>query len=248
VHQHFKLVKPFTVAQNILLGLPDETGQGSYRQRLRQLEQRIQAKAETLGFALDPRQVVERLSIAEQQRVEILKVLLAGARILILDEPTAVLTDQEAERLLSTVQSFARQGAAVILVTHKMADVKRYADRVTVMRGGKTIQTLDPQAVGVAELVRLTVGESAPPAYRPGPPPGPVRLQVHELRSPGGAGPLNGVGLALRAGQIYGIAGVGGNGQAELANALMGLPPPRAGSSGSGSAICARSARNGGAR
>jgi ABC-type uncharacterized transport system ATPase subunit len=224
VHQHFKLVKPFTVAQNILLGLPDEAGQGSYRQRLRQLEQRIQAKAETLGFALDPRQVVERLSIAEQQRVEILKVLLAGARILILDEPTAVLTDQEAERLLSTVQSFARQGAAVILVTHKMADVKRYADRVTVMRGGKTIQTLDPQAVGVAELVRLTVGESAPPAYRPGPPPGPVRLQVHELRSPGGAGPLNGVGLALRAGQIYGIAGVGGNGQAELANALMGLP------------------------
>lgn len=161
VHQHFKLVKPFTVAQNILLALPEQPGEGSYRKRLRALEQDIVRKAEELGFAIDPSRVVDSLSVAEQQRVEILKVLLAGARILILDEPTAVLTDQEAERLLLTVQAFARQGAAVILVTHKMADVKRYADRVTVMRGGRTIQTLDPQRVSVEQLVHLTVASRA---------------------------------------------------------------------------------------
>ena len=224
VHQHFKLVKPFTVAQNILLGLPTPPRQISYRKRLRSLEQQISAKAAELGFVLDPRRPVEQLSVAEQQRVEILKVLLAGARILILDEPTAVLTDQEAERLLATVQTFARQGAAVVLVTHKMADVKRYADRVTVMRGGKTIQTLDPQCVSVDELVRLTVGEANQAGYQPGPPAGPVRLRVSGLRSPAGAGPLAGVEMSLCAGQIYGIAGVGGNGQGELANALMGLP------------------------
>ena len=229
VHQHFKLVKPFTVAQNILLGLPAAPGQGSYRKRLQLLEQQIIAKAAELGFAIDPRQPVDQLSVAEQQRVEILKVLLAGARILILDEPTAVLTDQEAERLLSTVQAFARQGAAVVLVTHKMADVKRYADRVTVMRGGKTIQTLDPRTVSVDELVRLTVGESSQTGYQPGPGAGGLRLRVRELRSPAAGGPLTGVDMSLRAGQIYGIAGVGGNGQGELANALMGLPQPTEG-------------------
>ncbi|WP_028239658.1 ABC transporter ATP-binding protein [Stutzerimonas azotifigens] len=234
VHQHFKLVKPFSVAENILLGLPEQPGnavRGSHRQRLRALEARIGEKAAELGFAIDPCQATESLSVAEQQRVEILKVLLAGARILILDEPTAVLTDQEAERLLETVRSFARQGAAVILVTHKMSDVKRFADRVTVMRGGRTIQTLDPQSVSIAELVRLTVGESATThAHQPGTP-GEERLRVRGLRSPevGGHRVLNGIDLSLRAGEIYGIAGVGGNGQSELANALMGLPEPTEG-------------------
>jgi simple sugar transport system ATP-binding protein len=226
VHQHFKLVRPFTVAQNILLGLPESTGRGSYRKRLQTLEQQISAKAEELGFAIDPRQTIDNLSIAEQQRVEILKVLLAGARILILDEPTAVLTDQEAERLLATVQSFARQGAAVILVTHKMSDVKRYADRVTVMRGGRTVETLEPQSVSVEQLVRLTVGESQVTAEHPKAPAGEARLVVRNLRSAPGQGPLAGVDMTLHAGQIYGIAGVGGNGQSELANALMGLPQP----------------------
>jgi simple sugar transport system ATP-binding protein len=229
VHQHFKLVRPFTVAQNILLGLPPSSGQGSYSKRLQTLEQQISAKAQELGFAIDPRQTIENLSIAEQQRVEILKVLLAGARILILDEPTAVLTDQEAEGLLSTVQSFARQGAAVILVTHKMSDVKRYADRVTVMRGGRTVETLDPQTVTVEELVRLTVGESAPTQEYPMAVAGEARLIVKNLSSAGGQGPLAGVNMTLHAGQIYGIAGVGGNGQSELANALMGLPQPTQG-------------------
>lgn len=229
VHQHFKLVRPFTVAQNILLGLPDDPASGGYSKRLKNLEAQITAKAAELGFAINPQQRVENLSVAEQQRVEILKVLMAGARILILDEPTAVLTDQEAERLLATVHTFARQGAAVVLVTHKMADVKRYADRVTVMRGGHTVATLDPQGVSVEQLVRLTVGESAPPSEHQAAAPGAERLVVRGLRSSAGQGPLHGIDLTLHAGQIYGIAGVGGNGQSELANALMGLPQPTEG-------------------
>jgi len=159
VHQHFKLVKPFTVAENILLGLRHLQA-GTYRQRLAQTAEQITAMAASLGFSIEPHARVDQLSVAEQQRVEILKVLLAGARILILDEPTAVLTDAEAENLLTTVQHFAHQeGAAVILVTHKMNDVMRYADQVTVMRTGSTVASLKPQTVSVGELVKLTVGD-----------------------------------------------------------------------------------------
>lgn len=226
VHQHFKLVRPFTVAENILLGHPLAQAEGSHRRRMAQLEEQISARAAELGFAIDPRARVERLSIAEQQRVEILKVLLAGARILILDEPTAVLTDQEAERLLATVHALSRQGAAVALVTHKMADVKTWADRVTVMRGGRTVATVDPKATPTDELVRLTVGQSiaaseavAEPALRGAPL---LRLRGLRLQSSGRAA-LDGVDLTLHAGQIYGLAGVGGNGQTELADALMGM-------------------------
>jgi len=225
VHQHFKLVKPFTVAENIMLGNPLALGEGSHRRRLGQLEAQIRAKAQELGFDIDPRQRIEHLSIAEQQRVEILKVLLAGARILILDEPTAVLTDKEAERLLSTVHALAHSGAAVVLVTHKMADVKTYADRVTVMRGGCTVKTVDPKQVAMAELVQLTVGDSIAAPVRGRSPPGEARLRVRGVRTSeaGGRRALAGVDLTLHAGEIYGLAGVGGNGQSELAAALMGL-------------------------
>ncbi|WP_018906579.1 ABC transporter ATP-binding protein [Variovorax paradoxus] len=229
VHQHFKLVRPFTVAENILLTAPAPAEFQSHGERLREISRDIRNKASELGFEIDPSKRVDALSIAEQQRVEILKVLLAGARILILDEPTAVLTDQEAARLLQTVQGLARGGSAVVLVTHKMADVKTYADRVTVMRGGRTVATLEPGAASVAELVKLTVGESiATQSYQAAKSPcGPVRLTVRGLRSaasPEGRRVLDGVELELHAGEIYGLAGVGGNGQGELAGAIMGLP------------------------
>ncbi|MET3497197.1 ABC transporter ATP-binding protein [Variovorax boronicumulans] len=229
VHQHFKLVRPFTVAQNILLTAPPSAGFQSHGERLREISRDIRNKASELGFDIDPSKRIDALSIAEQQRVEILKVLLAGARILILDEPTAVLTDQEAARLLQTVQGLARSGSAVVLVTHKMADVKTYADRVTVMRGGRTVATLAPGDTSVSELVKLTVGESiAAPSSQPAKAPrGPVRLSVRGLRSaasPQGLRVLDGVNLELHAGEIYGLAGVGGNGQSELAGAIMGLP------------------------
>ncbi|MDP9931585.1 ABC transporter ATP-binding protein [Variovorax paradoxus] len=229
VHQHFKLVRPFTVAENILLTAPAPAEFQSHGERLREISRDIRNKASELGFEIDPAKRVDALSIAEQQRVEILKVLLAGARILILDEPTAVLTDQEAARLLQTVRGLARAGSAVVLVTHKMADVKTYADRVTVMRGGRTVATLEPGATPVAELVKLTVGESiatqgfqAARSAR-----GPVRLTVRGLRSAAsaqGRRVLDGVDLQLHSGEIYGLAGVGGNGQGELADAIMGLP------------------------
>lgn len=232
VHQHFKLVRPFTVAENVLLGQAEPDPPQAYRQRLAEVAQRIRAQAQALGFAIDPQARVDSLSIAEQQRVEILKVLLAGARILILDEPTAVLTDQEAQSLLTTVRALARQGAAVVLVTHKMADVKAYADRVTVMRGGRTVATVDPAATSVAELVRLAVGESVQAAAGPsgartrGAPMLTVRgLATAAAPSSGAQRALDGVDLTVHAGEIYGIAGVGGNGQGELAGAIMGLAP-----------------------
>ena len=230
VHQHFKLVRPFTVAENILLGNPVSRQPGSYRAKLRGIEAEIRKLAGELGFEIDPLKRTALLSVAEQQRVEILKVLLAGARILILDEPTAVLTDQESERLLRTVHEFSRSGAAVILVTHKMADVKTYADQVTVMRGGRTIATVDPQQTAAAELVRLTVGEAVVAPQRASRAPEGVRLAIRGLQSEAGARQaLNGVDLDVRAGEIYGLAGVGGNGQGELAGAIMGLPGAGAG-------------------
>ena len=226
VHQHFKLVTPFTVAENILLNLSHLQTSGLYRERLRRVSDDIRAMADRIGFGIDPDARIDQLSIAEQQRVEILKVLLAGAKILILDEPTAVLTEEEAERLLTTVQGFAREGAAVILVTHKMNDVLRYVDQVTIMRSGRTIESLKPDSVSVDELVRLTVGESAPEqsVSRAEHTPGAPYLKVKGLSSTGGHRALNGLDLTLNKGEIYGIAGVGGNGQSELANALMGIP------------------------
>lgn len=225
VHQHFKLVRPFTVAENVLLTAPPDADARTHRQRLARVEAALREQAQALGFDIDPQRRVERLSIAEQQRVEILKVLLAGARILILDEPTAVLTDHEAERLLQTLRGLAGQGAAVVLVTHKMGDVKAHADAVTVMRGGRTVATVDPRTTPVAELVRLTVGDSLPPPPRTAHAPGGVRLEIGGLRTRGGSGrpALDGVDLRLRAGEIYGLAGVGGNGQGELAAAILGL-------------------------
>ncbi|KQM77378.1 ABC transporter ATP-binding protein [Xylophilus sp. Leaf220] len=236
VHQHFKLVAPFTVAENILLGMPvvDDDDVHGYRQRLARVRAAILTQAHALGFEIDPDRRVRDLSVAEQQRVEILKVLLAGARILVLDEPTAVLTDAEAARLLQTVQSLARsQGTAVILVTHKMADVKRYADRVTVMRGGRTVATLDPRTTPEADLVRLTVGEAPPPPTRAATVRGVARLVLRGVRSlaaTDGPPALDGIDLAVHAGEIYGLAGVGGNGQGELAQAIMGLLPVPPGS------------------
>ncbi|MBU2954846.1 ABC transporter ATP-binding protein [Marinobacter sp. F3R08] len=226
VHQHFKLVTPFTVAENILLNLSHIQTSGLYRERLRRVSDDIRAMAERIGFGIDPDARIDQLSIAEQQRVEILKVLLAGAKILILDEPTAVLTEEEAENLLTTVRGFAREGAAVILVTHKMNDVLRYADQVTIMRSGRTIKSLKPDSVSVDELVKLTVGESAPEQTAPVEQrtPGEPYLNVKGLTSTGGHRALNGLNLTLNKGEIYGIAGVGGNGQSELANALMGIP------------------------
>ena len=227
IHQNFKLVKRFTVRENILLANP----RGAFRRATAAIEREIREQAEALGFALDPARRVDTLSIAEQQRVEIVKALIAGARILILDEPTAVLTEGEAERLLTTVRGIALGGAAVILVTHKLRDVKSFAHRVTIMRAGRTIAVLDAAAADADELTTLTVGSNIVAPSRSSKPSGEPRLIVTGLAGRGteGHSPLVEATFSVRAGEIYGIAGVGGNGQTELAQALVGDRLPAAG-------------------
>jgi ABC-type uncharacterized transport system ATPase subunit len=228
VHQHFKLVKPFTVVENILLANPRR----HFRSGLGEIEREVRRQADDLGFAIDPHRRIDTLSVAEQQRVEILKVLIAGAEILILDEPTAVLTDEEADRLLMTARGIALRGAAVVLVTHKLSEVHRFADRVTVMRGGRTIASVDPKTVSTTDLTRLTVGDAVTAPLRSERVAGNSMLYVASLRCARADGHVmvDGVTFSVRAGEIYGMAGVSGNGQTEIAEALMGLRAPVAGS------------------
>jgi general nucleoside transport system ATP-binding protein len=227
VHQHFKLVKPFTVAENILLANP----RPHYRSGISEIRAAIRRQADELGFDIDPERRVDTLTVAEQQQVEIVKVLVGGVKILILDEPTAVLTDSEADRLLQTICRLARTGTAVVLVTHKLHEVKRYADAVTIMRGGKTVATLDPATTTAAELTELTVGQTALLPARAETGFGETRLNVGALRCTRADGQIvvNDVSFFVRGGEIYGLAGVSGNGQAELAEALIGARDPLAG-------------------
>lgn len=227
VHQHFKLVHPFTVAENVMLANP----QRSWRRGLKEIVEQIERHAAALGFAIDPHARIDSISIAEQQRVEIVKGLIGGARVLILDEPTAVLTDEEADRLLATARELARQGVAIVLITHKLREVVRYADWVTVMRGGRTVASADPREMTVADLTRLMIGSAPPDTTEPAKGAGAVRLSVDDLSAlrDDGARLLNGASFAVRGGQIYGIAGVGGNGQTELAEVLIGVRAALAG-------------------
>ena len=227
IHQNYKLVKRFTVAENVLLSNP----RGAFSGGKKTIEAEIREKAAMLGFRLDPGLRVADLSIAEQQRLEVIKVLVAGARILILDEPTAVLTEGETTRLLTTVRELAARGAAVVLVTHKLRDVRTFAHRVTIMRSGKTIATLDAPSTTAEELTTLTVGTNIVTPNRSSKPVGEPRLIVGGLAAGEIAGhtPLIDATFTVRSSQIFGIAGVGGNGQTELAAALVGGRPPSAG-------------------
>src|SRR3984957_18620525 len=225
VHQHFKLVKPFTVAENILLANP----QPAYRSGIRDIRDNVRKQASQLGFNIDPERRIGDLSVAEQQQVEIIKVLIGGTRILILDEPTAVLTDAEAERLLQIVRRLASSGVAVVLVTYKLNEVKGHADAV--MRGGRTVATPDPRTASTAELTELTVGQTAPLPTRAERPRGATRLNVGALHCARNDGQVmvSGATFFARGGEIYGLAGVSGNGQAELAEALIGAREPLSG-------------------
>ncbi|MEJ6785143.1 ABC transporter ATP-binding protein [Aminobacter sp. Piv2-1] len=228
VHQHYKLVKAFNALENVLLAC----GKGRYGKSIADVEASIRRQSEAIGFEVDLKRPVGALSVAEQQRVEILKVLVEGARILILDEPSAVLTDKEAEALLGVMRQLAGQGAAVVLVTHKLAEVQRFADRVTVMRGGRTVASVDPKSRSIDELTALIVGDVQAEVRKPATAPGAPILKltgVAGLRADGHRA-LADASLELRRGEIYGIAGVGGNGQSELAEILMGVLRPVSGS------------------
>lgn len=222
VHQHFRLVESFSVAENVLLSL----GRRSAVRSVAQASAVIAAKAEEIGLPVDPGRIVADLSTAERQRAEIVRVLLLGARILVLDEPTAVLTEDEAKALLSFVRRLARQGHAVVLITHKFREVAGFCDRITIMRHGRTVLAGAAVAdLDEGEVARLMVGETLATGGRPTSTPGAVSLAVSDLTlsaGPHGQG-LVSIGFDLRAGEVLGIAGVGGNGQEELVSCLIGL-------------------------
>jgi general nucleoside transport system ATP-binding protein len=229
VHQHFRLVKRFTVAENILLACRGQLGIRSGSEAARAVEE----KGEEIGFPVDPDAMIAHLSVAEQQRVEILKVLLLGARIVILDEPTAVLTDKESESVLSFVRQMAQTGHAVILITHKLREVIGFSDRVTVMRQGETVLSgEDTSCLDTEMLARQMVGESVCRVAPVTATLGEQCLNVSDLMVPhprDGVG-VTGLNLHLSKGEVLGIAGVGGNGQQQLADSLMGLTVPDQGS------------------
>jgi simple sugar transport system ATP-binding protein len=205
--------------------------QRSWRTGLRQTVATIAKLSAELGFEIDPMARIDRISVAEQQRVEIIKVLASGARYLVLDEPTAVLTDAESERLLATTRDIAEKGASVVLITHKLREVLEFADWVTVMRAGKTVASTSSGDLSAADLARLMVG-TAPPdeSVAPGQA-GAEVLSVSNLQAcrDDGVQTVNDLSLAVQGGEIYGVAGVGGNGQTELAEILMGVRAPLGG-------------------
>ena len=225
VHQHFTLVPSQTVTENILLGLD----RPRFLLHERRSEAEVAALAERFGLRVDPRARVWQLSVGEQQRVEILKMLYRGARILILDEPTAVLAPQEADELFATLRSMTAEGRSVVFISHKLGEVLAIADRVTVMRRGRVTAAGLPTAGATrADLARLMVGRSVLESLdRPAQPPGEVVLSIRGVSADNDRGlpALRSVSLDVRAGEIVGIAAVAGNGQSELAEVVTGLRP-----------------------
>lgn len=222
IHQHFMLVPTLTVAQNVALGQPSSRGP---LLDLKRVSARIRELSEEYGLAVEPQVMVWQLSVGEQQRVEIVKALYRGAGLLILDEPTAVLTPQEVNDLFVTLRRMVRQGHSLVFISHKLNEVMAISDRVTVLRDGKAVGTRRAAEISRSELVQLMVGrELKGLASRPSEP-GPVRLRLEGLRAIGDRGTeaLRGVDLEIRAGEILGLAGVSGNGQRELAECLAGM-------------------------
>jgi ABC-type uncharacterized transport system ATPase subunit len=226
VQQHFRLVKTCSVAENVLLANPKRR----YGAGLRDIQVQIRQLSRKLGFELDPLAPIHALSLAEQQRVEILKVLIGGARVIILDEPTAVLSESEADRLLYTLRALALGGAAVVLVTHKLREVAA-TDRVTVMRNGRTIGTFASKDTTPDALSTMIVGMEVAPIVRLSRQAGEHRLNVVGLKCQRDDGhvTVNDATFLVRDGEIYGVAGVSGNGQSELVEALMGVRRPLSG-------------------
>jgi ABC-type uncharacterized transport system ATPase subunit len=231
VHQHFRLVERFTVAENIILGDHRREGR-SFRLRRRAIERRVGELGDRYGLGVDPRARIWQLSLGEQQRVEILKALHLDARILILDEPTAVLTPQEAEVLFATLREMAADGRTIVFISHKLHEVKAVADRVTILRAGRNVETLDAARATPRELASLMVGRGLGEGVRAEPrSPGEPVLTVEDVWAEGdrGGAAVKGVSLSVRGGEIVAVAGVAGNGQRELAETIAGIRAPAKG-------------------
>ncbi len=230
VHQHFMLVPVFSVAENVVLGFEPTRGGGFLDHRKARKD--IRRLSQEFGLEVNPDALVEHLPVGAQQRVEILKALIRDAKVLILDEPTAVLTPQEIEALFRIMRSLALAGRSILFITHKLKEVLAVADRITVMRLGKVVGAADPTAVDEAELAAMMVGRSVELVVRKEPPkPGPVVLELRGVRivDARGVAVVDGVDLEVRAGEIVALAGVQGNGQTELAEAVCALRNPEAG-------------------
>lgn len=230
VHQHFMLIPVMTVAENIVLAT--EPVRHGVLLDYEAAEKRVREISTRFGLAVDPRATVQDITVGQQQRVEILKALYRGADILVLDEPTAVLTPQEAKELFAIIRSLTEQGKSIIFISHKLNEVTEIADRITVLRRGRKIETLPAAGATEQSLASLMVGrevlleiEKAPST--PGNPLLQVEgLTVHDDR---GIAKVSNVSFEVRAGEIVGIAGVDGNGQTELIDAIAGLSKPSAG-------------------
>jgi general nucleoside transport system ATP-binding protein len=226
VHQHFMLIPVFTVAENIVLGV-EHTGRLGKLDRERAARE-VRELAERSGLPVDPDALVEDLSVGVQQRVEILKALYRDARLLILDEPTAVLTPQEADDLFEAIRGFTAEGRSVVFISHKLREHRAIADRVSVLRRGKIVGTADPNTASEQDLANLMVGRPVelvvdkPPARAQD-----TVLAVRDLTVENAAGKkvVDGVDLEVRRGEIVAIAGVEGNGQTQLVHAVTGLTP-----------------------
>ena len=216
VHQHFVLVDPFTVTENVILG--DEGGRILHTE---DAEQQVQILADSYGFHIDPGATVEDLSVGEEQRVEILKALYRGVDVLILDEPTAVLTPSETQELFGNLRSLRDDGKSIVFISHKLDEVLQIADRITVLRRGAVVGETTPAETSKAELAEMMVGR--PVLFRLEKPAAEVGAAVLRLDDVRAEGKLNGVSLEVRGGEIVGIAGVEGNGQKELAEAIIGV-------------------------
>ena len=230
VHQHFMLIPVMTVAENIVLGT--EPRRDGALLDLSAAERRVRELSEQYGLSVDPRARVEDISVGRQQRVEILKALYRGADILILDEPTAVLTPQEAAELFSVLKSLTEQGLSIIFISHKLNEVLTISDRITVLRRGQKVETLATTGATEESLARLMVGrEVLLRVDKPPPDTGETLLEIEDLSvvDDRGLEAVRGVSLNVRAGEIVGIAGVDGNGQTELIDAITGLRRPASG-------------------
>lgn len=231
VHQHFSLVDVLTVTDNVNLG-------GSHPRvwlKEKEFAAQIQDLSKKYGLHINPRAYIWQLSLGEQQRVEIIKLLYRGTKILILDEPTSVLTPQEVDSFLYTIRYLADEGKSIIIITHKLDEVLRVADRITVLRGGKKVETVDAKGISKPKLARMMVGHETylftnRPKEEKTEPGDPV-LELDEVRafSDRGLLALKDVSLKVHSSEILGVAGVSGNGQTELAEVVCGLRKPSSG-------------------
>jgi ABC-type uncharacterized transport system ATPase subunit len=224
VHQHFMLADQLTVLENVILGdEPASVGRIDFRQA----KERIDELAAAYGLEVHPDEMVETLGVGERQRVEIIKVLYRGARILILDEPTAVLVPQEIEELFENLRELKAQGETIIFISHKLDEVLAIADAITVLRAGRTVATVDPKDVTAGRLAELMVGSELPvPETRDSTVTDVVELELRDVSvREDERYLLHDVGFAVHRGEVVGIAGVEGNGQSELIDVILGLVP-----------------------